>query len=125
LDWQIAMMPGKRKALNRTKPSHALRTKLKQLKASNRANVEHPLRVIKCQFGHRKTLPGFCQEHQQVAGVVCVIELVDGAQTNFAGAAGMSAPTAQASARKLGQLGQNEGSLRRIQRRFQHKNVHA
>jgi IS5 family transposase len=55
VDWQIAMMPGKRKALNKSKPSHALREKLEKLKASIRAKVEHPFRVIKCQFGHRKT----------------------------------------------------------------------
>jgi IS5 family transposase len=55
VDWQIAMMPGKRKALDKTKPSHALRDKLEKLKASIRAKVEHPFRVIKCQFGHRKT----------------------------------------------------------------------
>ncbi len=55
VDWQIAMMPGKRKALDKSKPSHALRDKLEKLKASIRAKVEHPFRVIKCQFGHRKT----------------------------------------------------------------------
>jgi IS5 family transposase len=55
VDWQIAMMPSKRKALNKSKPSHALRDKLEKLKASIRAKVEHPFRVIKCQFGHRKT----------------------------------------------------------------------
>lgn len=54
VDWQIAMMPGKRKALNKTKPSHALLDKLEKLKASIRAKVEHPFRVIKCHFGHRK-----------------------------------------------------------------------
>lgn len=48
------MTPGKRKSLNKTKPSHALRDKLEKLKASIRAKVEHPFRVIKCQFGHRK-----------------------------------------------------------------------
>jgi IS5 family transposase len=55
VDWQIAMMPGKRKALNKSKPSHVLRDKLEKLKAGIRAKVEHPFRVIKCQFGHRKT----------------------------------------------------------------------
>lgn len=54
VDWQIAMTPGKRKALNKNKPSHALRDKLEKLKASIRAKVEHPFRVIKCQFGHSK-----------------------------------------------------------------------
>jgi IS5 family transposase len=28
---------------------------LEKTKASIRAKVEHPFRVIKCQFGHRKT----------------------------------------------------------------------
>jgi IS5 family transposase len=32
-----------------------LRDKLEKLKASIRAKVEHPFRVIKCQFGQRKT----------------------------------------------------------------------
>ena len=54
VDWQIAMTPGKRKALNKAKPSHALRDKLEKLKTSIRAKVEQQLRVIKCQFGHRK-----------------------------------------------------------------------
>jgi transposase, IS5 family len=52
--WQIAMTPGKRKALNKTKLSHALRDKLEKLKVSIGARLEHPFRVIKCQFGHRK-----------------------------------------------------------------------
>ena len=44
---------------------------------------------------------GIGQEHLSVAGDVCTVELVDGAQTNIAGAAGMSAPAAQAKTRKL------------------------
>jgi IS5 family transposase len=55
VDWQIAMMPGKRKALDKTKASHALTDRIEKTKASIRAKVEHPFRVIKCQFGHRKT----------------------------------------------------------------------
>jgi IS5 family transposase len=54
VDWLIAMTPGKRKALNRTNPSQALQDKLEKLKASIRANVKYPFRVIKCQCGHRK-----------------------------------------------------------------------
>jgi IS5 family transposase len=54
VDWQIAMMPGKRKALDKTKASHALKDKLEKVKASVRAKVEHPFRVIKCQFGFTK-----------------------------------------------------------------------
>jgi IS5 family transposase len=55
VDWQIAMMPGKRKALDKTRISNALTDQLEKLKAGIRAKVEHPFRVIKCQFGHRKT----------------------------------------------------------------------
>ncbi len=54
VDWQIAMMPGKRKALDKTKASYALKDKLEKTKASVRAKVEHPFRVIKCQFGFTK-----------------------------------------------------------------------
>ena len=46
------MRPGKRKALDKTKTSAQLQDKLEQLKASIRAKVEHPFRVIKRQFGH-------------------------------------------------------------------------
>jgi len=55
VDWEIAMMPGKRNALDKTKASHALTDRIKKIKASIRAKVEHPFRVIKCQLGHRKT----------------------------------------------------------------------
>ena len=49
------MMPGKRKALDKTTPVNRLVEQLEKLKASIRAKVEHPFRVIKCQFGYRKT----------------------------------------------------------------------
>jgi len=55
VDWQVAMMPGKRRALQKSKTVDALIDKLEKLKASIRAKVEHPFRVIKCQFGYRKT----------------------------------------------------------------------
>ena len=55
VDWEIAMMPGKRKALDKTKAINALTDRIEMIKASIRAKVEHPFRVIKCQFGHRKT----------------------------------------------------------------------
>jgi IS5 family transposase len=35
-------------------PVNALRVQLEELKVSIRAKVEHPFRVIKCQFGRRK-----------------------------------------------------------------------
>ena len=52
--WQIAMRPGKRKALNKEKPADALIDKAEKLKAGIRAKVEHPFRVIKRQFGFVK-----------------------------------------------------------------------
>ena len=54
VDWQIAMMPGQRKAMDKSKPINALKEPLEKVKARIRAKVEHPFRVIKCQFGHRK-----------------------------------------------------------------------
>jgi IS5 family transposase len=52
--WHIAMRPGKRKALDPTKPLDAITDEIERLKASVRAKVEHPFRVIKRQFGHVK-----------------------------------------------------------------------
>ena len=48
------MRPGKRRALDKSCPWGKLPDKAKQLKASVRAKVEHPFRVIKCQFGFNK-----------------------------------------------------------------------
>jgi IS5 family transposase len=52
--WHVAMRPGKRRALNKHSPWGGLLDKVEQLKASVRAKVEHPFRVIKCQFGFTK-----------------------------------------------------------------------
>ena len=52
--WYVAMQPGKRKALDTTKKWARLLEKAEQLKASVRAKVEHPFRVIKQQFGYAK-----------------------------------------------------------------------
>ena len=54
VDWQVAMRPGKRRALDKQTQWGALLDKAEQLKASVRAKVEHPFRVIKCQFGFTK-----------------------------------------------------------------------
>ena len=54
VNWHIAMRPGKRKALNTTQPLDDLVDQIERIKASVRAKVEHPLRVIKLQFGHVK-----------------------------------------------------------------------
>ena len=52
--WHVAMRPGKRRALDKQTKLGALLDKAEQLKASVRAKVEHPFRVIKCQFGFTK-----------------------------------------------------------------------
>jgi IS5 family transposase len=53
VDWHIAMRPGKRKQQKHT-PWGELTEQAEKLKASVRAKVEHPFRVIKRQFGHCK-----------------------------------------------------------------------
>jgi transposase, IS5 family len=55
VQWHVAMRPGKRKALKIKTAIGALKERMEKLKASVRAKVEHPFRVIKCQFGYRKT----------------------------------------------------------------------
>ena len=50
VNWHIAMMPGKRKELTCKKQEL-----LEKVKASIRAKVEHPFRIIKQQFGFTKT----------------------------------------------------------------------
>ena len=52
--WHVAMRPGKRRALDKTNALGLLLDKLEQAKASIRAKVEHPFRVLKQQFGYEK-----------------------------------------------------------------------
>ena len=52
--WHVAMRPGKRRALDRSRRSNAILDEIERLKASIRAKVEHPFRVIKRQFGFVK-----------------------------------------------------------------------
>ena len=52
--WNIAMHPGKRRALDKDNLIDGLINKIEKLKAGIRAKVEHPFRVIKRQFGHAK-----------------------------------------------------------------------
>ncbi len=52
--WHVAMRPGKRKALDKSTKLGVLTDEIERLKASIRAKVEHPFRVIKRQFGFTK-----------------------------------------------------------------------
>jgi hypothetical protein len=47
------MRPGKRRTLDKASAMGALLDRIEHLKASVRAKVEHPFRVIKRQLGHR------------------------------------------------------------------------
>jgi transposase, IS5 family len=53
VNWNVAMRPGKRK-VQKHMPWGVLTEQVEKLKASVRAKVEHPFRVIKCQFGFTK-----------------------------------------------------------------------
>lgn len=52
--WRVAMMPDKRKRLDKTREVDALINALERLKAGIRSKVEHPFRVLKRQFGYTK-----------------------------------------------------------------------
>lgn len=53
-DWFIAEQPSKVKKLREHPRKNKKPLKLEYLKASVRAFVEHPFRIIKCQFGFKK-----------------------------------------------------------------------
>jgi len=54
VQWHVAMRPGLRKLLDEANPMDTLTDQHERIKASIRAKVEHPFRVIKRQFGHVK-----------------------------------------------------------------------
>jgi len=53
VSWHIAMMPGKRRVLSDSQLDRTME-QLEKTKASIRAKVEHPFRIIKRQFGFDK-----------------------------------------------------------------------
>jgi IS5 family transposase len=54
VNWHVALRPGKRRALDKSRASQRFIDQLETLKASVRAKVEHPFRVVKQQFGFAK-----------------------------------------------------------------------
>ena len=54
VNWHVAMRPGKRRTLDLTSALTRKINEVEQIKASIRAKVEHPFRVIKQQFGYAK-----------------------------------------------------------------------
>jgi transposase, IS5 family len=74
--WHVAMRPGKRRSLDKTKQSNRLVDQVEQLKASIRAKVEHPFRVIKRQFGYVKVrYRGLKKNHQQITTLFALSNL--------------------------------------------------
>ena len=78
-EWHIAMMPSKRNALKAIMdscPLAALLDKIEKLKAGIRAKVEHPFRVLKCQFGYRKTrYKGLAKNTAQITTLFALVNL--------------------------------------------------
>lgn len=54
IDWHIAEAPSKIKALKQHPRINKRQLNIEYMKASIRAKVEHPFRIIKCQFGFTK-----------------------------------------------------------------------
>lgn len=85
------MRPGKRRALAKDNVIDALIDKVEKLKAGIRAKVEHPVRVIKRQFGHVKVRNrGLKKNTAQLHTLFALSNLWIGA-AQIDGGAGMSA----------------------------------
>ena len=52
--WNIAMRPGKRRALDLDRELDRLRDQVETIKARIRAKVEHPFHILKNRFGLKK-----------------------------------------------------------------------
>ena len=112
VQWHVAMRPGLRKLLDKADPMDALTNQVERIKASIRAKVEHPFRIIKRQFGwpFEGPLPRLGQEHGATAHAVCTGQSVDGAQA-FEREPGMSAPKTWEMSAKRAQNTRHEAAL--------------
>jgi len=54
VDWHIAEQPSKVRTLKKHPRINKVAINIEYMKASIRAKVEHPFRIIKCQFGFTK-----------------------------------------------------------------------
>jgi len=52
--WHVAMRPGKRRQLDKSDHGQWLIDQVEKVKARIRSKVEHPFRVLMCQFDYRK-----------------------------------------------------------------------
>jgi IS5 family transposase len=92
--WHIAMMPGKRKAMDKSTPmgSHpgAVGKDQSQHPRQGGTPVSRHQEAVRLRQGQ---VPGAGQKHGQSDDAVCAVQPVDGAQTTLEyGRAGMSAP---------------------------------
>ena len=93
--WNVAMRPGKRAALDKAKRIDLLTDQVEHIKASIRAKVEHPFRVIKRQFGHVKVrYRGLTKNSAQLSTLFALSNLWM-ARRQIVGSCGMSAPAAR------------------------------
>jgi hypothetical protein len=81
---------------------------LEKVKPSIRVKVEHPFRVIKCQFIYRKTSNrGLIKKNCAAADQdFCVEQLVDGEKTNYSAGRSMSAAAACENSQKMAKMGE-------------------
>jgi transposase, IS5 family len=54
VNWNVAMRPGQRSALDKNDARQRLIDQIERIKARIRAKVEQPFKVVKRQFGHVK-----------------------------------------------------------------------
>jgi IS5 family transposase len=76
-EWHIAEKPSKVKALKSHPRINKKLLNIEYMKASIRAKVEHPFRIIKCQFGFRKTsYKGLWKNHHKLAMLFALANIV-------------------------------------------------
>lgn len=92
--WHVAMRPGKRRLLNPFIEPEFMAERVEKMKASIRAKVEHPFRVLKGQFGFTKVrYRGLAKNTAQLVTLFALSNLWM-ARKQLIQAEGMSAPAA-------------------------------
>ena len=77
VDWLIAERPGKVRSLKKQPRKNKRAIKIEFLKASIRAKVEHPFRIIKCQFKFVKArYKGLAKNENQLAMLFTLANIV-------------------------------------------------
>lgn len=92
VNWYIAIMPGKRRALKKDTLMGAILDKLEQIKARIRTKAKHPFRVNKRQFGYNGAIPWAGQEHGSAIHSVHADQPLDVEIALLGTLGGMSAP---------------------------------